>query len=106
MDNEDDPGGSGPDHAAGTARIVAEVSGMVQGVGFRAWTVRRGRALGLAGWARNLPDGRVEVVAEGPEDCCRALVDALRGPGAPGRVDDVRVRPAPPGGAERGFTTR
>lgn len=41
------------------------VSGMVQGVGFRWFVARHARALGLGGYARNLPDGRVEVVASG-----------------------------------------
>lgn len=50
-----------------TVRRRILVDGCVQGVGFRYATVREGRRLGLRGFARNLPDGRVEVVAEGPE---------------------------------------
>ena len=52
-----------PDDAA--VRVTAWVTGRVQGVGFRWWTRARALELGLAGWARNLDDGRVEVVAEG-----------------------------------------
>lgn len=48
-----------------TSRFL--VSGVVQGVGFRWFVARHARALGLAGFARNLPDGRVEVVAAGGE---------------------------------------
>lgn len=41
------------------------VSGIVQGVGYRAWTERTAHSLGLGGWVRNLHDGRVEIWAEG-----------------------------------------
>jgi len=41
------------------------LAGEVQGVGFRWFAARVGQALGLRGWVRNLPDGRVEVVAAG-----------------------------------------
>ena len=87
-----------------TLRRVALVSGHVQGVGYR-WFVRGlATAAGLAGSARNLPDGRVEVVVEGPEDAVSALVAALDGPDAPGRVERVEVRDDVPEGV-RGFTT-
>jgi acylphosphatase len=61
----------------------------VQGVGFRVWAREEMRALGLAGSARNLPAGRVEVVAQGSREACERLLAALRGPNAPGRVTDV-----------------
>ncbi len=56
----------------------AIVRGRVQGVSYRASTVDEGRALDLAGYARNLPDGSVEVVARGPEDSLRALIGYLK----------------------------
>ena len=70
-------------------RLTALVSGRVQGVGFRAWARDELRALGLDGSARNLPDGRVEVVAEGSRDACRRLLTALNSADAPGRVTEV-----------------
>jgi acylphosphatase len=57
------------------------VSGLVQGVGFRYSTVRAAERLGVAGWVRNLADGRVEVHAQGEPVAVAALVDWLhRGP--------------------------
>ena len=62
------------------------VSGMVQGVGFRWFVARHARSLGLAGFARNLPDGRVEVVVSGPDDALPALEQLLRAGPANARV--------------------
>ena len=85
-------------------RQVAVVSGHVQGVGYR-WFVRElAAAAGLAGSARNLPDGRVEVVLEGPDDAVQRVLGELDGPGAPGTVTRVDVRAAPVQGSS-GFTT-
>jgi acylphosphatase len=73
-------------------RAVATVSGHVQSVGFRYFVRGLAGAAGLAGSARNLPDGRVEVVLEGPEPAVRSVVRALEGPRAPGSVTRVDVR--------------
>jgi len=75
----------------GRVRVTAWVTGRVQGVGYRAFVGREAGRLGLTGSATNLPDGRVEVVAVGPAEAVRALVDALSGAAAPGRVTDVEV---------------
>ncbi|MCZ2829475.1 acylphosphatase [Modestobacter sp. VKM Ac-2986] len=76
-------------------RVVALVSGHVQGVGYR-WSARQAAtARGLAGSATNLPDGRVEVVLEGPEDDVRAVLAELAGPRAPGSVTGVETRDEP-----------
>lgn len=69
--------------------MTALVNGRVQGVGFRYWVRQEAESLGLAGSATNLPDGRVEVVAEGPRDHCESLLAVLRSPGTPGHVSDV-----------------
>jgi acylphosphatase len=70
-------------------RLTAWVTGSVQGVGFRWWTRSRALEQGLTGSARNLPDGRVAVVAEGGRAACERLLAALRGPGTPGVVEGV-----------------
>ncbi len=88
-----------------TQRLVATVSGRVQGVGFRYWTAERATDLGLAGSATNLPDGRVEVIAEGQKVSLDALVDALRSVDTPGYVDAVEVDWQAPEGLDR-FVTR
>ncbi len=54
------------------------VSGVVQGVGYRFFAVRAARGLGIRGFARNLPDGRVEVVAQGSAEALRRFQDQLR----------------------------
>jgi acylphosphatase len=55
----------------------AIVRGRVQGVYFRATTVEVGRSLALAGYARNLPDGSVEVVARGEDAALHKLIEFL-----------------------------
>ena len=60
-----------------TTRFI--VSGVVQGVGFRWFVARHARSLGLGGYARNLPDGRVEVLAAGAgDDALSRLEELLR----------------------------
>jgi acylphosphatase len=87
-----------------TRRAVALVSGHVQGVGYR-WFVRGlAQAAGLSGWARNLPDGRVEVVLEGDDDAVARVLAALDGPRAPGSVTAVDARDEPAQGGSA-FTT-
>jgi acylphosphatase len=70
------------------ARVL--VSGRVQGVGFRAATVDEARGLGLVGHARNLPDGRVEVLAVGANAALEALVAWLHSGPPLARVEAVQ----------------
>ncbi|HEV8305707.1 MAG TPA: acylphosphatase [Gemmatimonadales bacterium] len=72
------------------------VRGRVQGVGFRWFVYREADRLGLGGFARNLPDGSVEVVSEGPEESLEVLERLLeRGP-AMARVDALERFEVPP----------
>ena len=54
------------------------ISGIVQGVGFRYFTLRAARHLGLSGYVRNLRDGRVEAVASGEPEAIEAFVSQMR----------------------------
>lgn len=77
--------------AAQRAGVHIFVSGKVQGVWFRASTQKMAVELGLTGWVRNLYDGRVEALAEGPEEALQALIDwCHRGPDL-ARVVDVET---------------
>ena len=98
-----DAGMAGDEGGEDHRRMTVFVRGRVQGVGFRWWTRAYAAELGLAGYARNTSDGRVEVVAEGPEPELLRLVDLLRETPSttrrPGRVESVSV---PMWGAPRG----
>jgi acylphosphatase len=72
-------------------RVHLLISGLVQGVFYRASTVEAAQRLGLRGWVRNLPDGRVEAIAEGPREALESLVRwSHDGPPA-ARVDHVQA---------------
>jgi len=85
------------------ARLL--VSGRVQGVGFRYFVMQAADGFGLAGYARNLPNGDVEVVAEGSAHALAALEETVRtGPGS-ARVDRVTREDVEPRGRS-GFHAR
>jgi len=81
------------------------VSGSVQGVYFRATTRDRAREVGVDGWVRNLDDGRVEAVFEGPRADVETMVAFCHEGSSAARVDDVAVEYDDPEG-ERGFEVR
>lgn len=79
-------------------RAHVHVSGLVQGVSFRWYTAQRARERGVAGWVRNLPDGRVEAVFEGDDGSVAAMVEWCRTGPRGARVDRVDVADETPEG--------
>jgi acylphosphatase len=92
--------------AGDQARLTAWVEGRVQGVGFRWWARARALELGLVGWAENLEDGRVRVIAEGATNGCKQMLALLEGDETPGRVVRVTYRWDEPKGGLSGFAER
>ena len=91
--------------AESIVRARALVIGRVQGVWFRQSTADEAHALGVAGWVRNLPDGSVEAVFEGPPAVVERALDYVRtGPprAAVSSVDVTREEPT----GEKGFAVR
>jgi acylphosphatase len=85
--------------------VQVTVSGRVQGVFYRATCAREAEARGLGGWVRNVPDGRVEAVFEGPEPQVEAMLAWCRvGPSA-AYVEHVEVTELDPTG-DRTFRVR
>lgn len=76
-------------------RVHVFISGKVQGVFFRDSTRQEATALGVAGWVRNMPDGRVEGVFEGDPQDVDALVRWCHDGPSSAAVDDVRVEEEP-----------
>lgn len=95
------------DSSVTKVRMTAWVRGQVQGVGFR-WFTRAAalRVGGLDGFAVNLGDGRVQVVAEGTRPECEQLLDWLRSRDTPGQVDGVTEVWDRPRGGYSGFSVR
>lgn len=57
------------------------ITGIVQGVGYRFWAMKRARELGLGGFVRNMPDGSVEILLDGPEPLVNRMIELCeRGP--------------------------
>jgi acylphosphatase len=81
------------------------VSGRVQGVFYRGSAAQRARELGVRGYARNLADGRVEVLACGEDEAVRTFVSWLWTGSSASKVTAVEVTDAPQQGAPAGFQT-
>ena len=81
------------------------VSGRVQGVGYRMSTCQVANDLGLSGWVRNLPDGRVEAVFEGTQGVVKEMMTWCQKGNPPAFVQDVVVEYETPEGIQ-GFEIR
>ncbi|MBD7996010.1 acylphosphatase [Arthrobacter sp. Sa2CUA1] len=84
-------------------RVTAAVNGMVQGVGFRYWVMRRALNLGLTGTVINRADGSVLITAEGLPSAVDGLLEQVRSPSAPGAVHDVEEHRSAATGEFEGF---
>ena len=67
------------------------ISGRVQGVYFRVNTMKKAKSLGIKGWVRNLPDGRVEALIEGSDPAVALMLEWCRCGDPPARVTGVEV---------------
>jgi len=81
------------------------VSGRVQGVYYRATTRETAREHGVNGWVKNLDDGRVEAVFEGPEDAVESMIEFCHEGSRAASVEDVTVEFEEPQG-QNGFEIR
>lgn len=84
-----------------TAKV--RVTGRVQGVGFRAWTEREARRLGLTGWVRNEPDGAVTAFLAGPPEAVATMLEHLHHGPRGARVSGVETLPPGNGEIPSGF---
>jgi acylphosphatase len=82
------------------------VRGRVQGVYYRGFAQEAALRLGLTGFCRNLPDGRVEVIAEGDRDVIETLIEQLRQGPSRARVEDLQIHWKPGGGQFKDFSIR
>ena len=88
-----------------TARRLI-VTGRVQGVGFRWFTLEMASLEGVTGWVRNLPDGGVEIVAEGEAEAMERFDRTVRRGPARSRVDEVLTEILAPTGRFATFDAR
>lgn len=91
-----------------TGRVLVEVRvcGRVQGVFFRQFTKNTAQELGIAGYARNLPDGCVQVLAEGSKGSIETFVQRLRAGPPLSRVDSLEIEWKQPSGEFTEFVIR
>jgi len=73
-------------------RVHLFISGLVQGVFFRANTAQKAEQLGLNGWVRNLPDGKVEAVFEGEKEKIDKIIEWVKEGPPLAKIDDVKIQ--------------
>lgn len=93
---------------AGQVTVRLRITGKVQGVWYRGWTVDAARRLGLSGWVRNRADGSVEALLHGAETAVQEMIEACNAGPPAARVDAVAATPASATGEDLagGFTQR
>ncbi len=84
-------------------RLHVTVSGWVQGVGFRWFVMQQAQRLGINGWVKNLPNGRVETMAEGSADDLNSFLSELKRGPSYARIDNVEETWSQARGGLRGF---
>lgn len=93
------------DRRGAVVRARVAISGRVQGVFFRYETAQRARSRALAGWVRNLSDGKVEAVFEGPEESVESIIRWCHQGPSLAEVESVEVAWEEPSG-DSGFSVR
>ncbi|MBI5573577.1 MAG: acylphosphatase [Elusimicrobia bacterium] len=72
-------------------RYEITVTGEVQGIGYRYFAEREAQKLKLTGWVRNLPDGNVEITAEGEKNILENFINILKTKHSWARIDDIKI---------------
>lgn len=85
--------------------VGLRISGRVQGVWYRGWTVEKARELGLSGWVRNITDGTVEALLNGPQGQVDEMIKACRSGPPAAKVEEVQVTVVDPPGKGGAFPT-
>lgn len=88
-----------------TTTVQLRISGRVQGVWYRGWTVDKATELGLSGWVRNITDGTVEALVNGPQAKVDEMIAACRKGPVLARVDDIKTHVVDPPGYGGAFPT-
>ncbi|MDO4897891.1 MAG: acylphosphatase [Rothia sp. (in: high G+C Gram-positive bacteria)] len=85
------------------AQLTATVYGRVQGVGFRWWAAGEAKSLGLVGYAKNMDDGSVEILAQGSKSACEQLLATVKSGDTAGNVENVQADVTEPIGTYKNF---